>query len=151
MGLPTRFPKLRGDPTLSRAQDAIDPILRGQGQALSQTPLMGALPVWTQFSLLADFVNIGTVRPLASYYKDAFGIVRCQGALSTAAGQGAFTPMLSPFPMGLRPKGIQRIPVRGTTATFQSVVIGTDGSVTFEVTIAAGGTIDLAFAFLAEQ
>jgi hypothetical protein len=150
VGLPTRFPKLRADPTLSRAQDAIDPILRGQGQALSQTPLMGAMPTWTPFPFVAAFANFGSPLATAAYYLDGFNIVRAKGVLTCAGGAGAGTT-IGTFPMGYRPAQTQRKAVEGSGATVQFVNIAATGIVTNEVAIGAGGSIDFDFTFLAEQ
>ena len=152
MAAPSRFLKLRAgeDAQSSRVQDSIDATLGPIADRLNQTPIMGAAaPAWISPSLLADFVNVTGQAP-AGYHKDALGYVHGKGRVSTAAGQAANVALFV-LGSGYRPKEPQSFPVRGNGATFQSLTVAVNGSVSIDVLIAAGGTVDLAFTFLAEQ
>jgi hypothetical protein len=52
--------------------------------------------------------------------------------------------------MGERPKYEQRIPVKGTAATFQCILISPNGNISVEVAVAAGGSVDLCGSYLAD-
>jgi hypothetical protein len=132
--------------------------LQATAQALSQTPIMGVLPVWTPATLLAAdaaapqkfWTNIGGTFAVAAFYKDALFRVWCKGVVNNnSAGPSSFAVLQ--FPAGFRPKETQRFSVEGNGATAQFVSVSPTGLVTPEVAVASLGSLDLAFSFLAEQ
>lgn len=151
--MPPNFLKLRnaGDIQSNRVQDNVSATLGPVATALANTPIMGAPPPsWIRPALLSDFVNVGGGFALTAYNRDALGYVHSKGVVSTAAGHAAGTAIYS-LPMGYRPSETQRFPVRGNAGAVQSVVISPNGLVACGLVIAAAGTIDLVFSFLAEQ
>lgn len=149
MTTPVRFPSLRDPdaPQISRAQDAIGNTLRPVAQALSVTPIMGAaLPSWIQPDLKADFINVAG--RTAGYHKNALSYVFGRGRVSTAAGQAGGTTIYT-LPSMYRPGLNITFPIPGS-AGFQTLTITTSGVVSVDAAIAAGGTVDLLFCFLAE-
>lgn len=148
MATPTRFPRLRGEDQPARAQDNIANTLEPVAQALSVTPIMGAPPpAWIKPDLLADFAPV-TGQAAPGYHKDALGYVHTKGRVSTAAGQAANVAIMV-LQSAYRPLEPQSFPVRGNAATYQSLSVASDGTVSIDVAIAAGGTVDLTFGFLA--
>lgn len=150
MATPTQFPKLRGENQPSRAQDNISGTLTPIATNLSQTPIMGAAPSWIPFPLVAAFANYGNGYATAAYYKDALWVVRAKGVLVCAAG-AAFATTIGTFPVGFRPKETQRKAVEGNGGAVQFISISPLGVCWNEVVVAAGGTLDFDFTFLAEQ
>lgn len=155
MGSPG-FPKLRGENAQSsRTQDNISQQLQPIAQALAKTPIMGApAPGWIAPSLLNGFANLGTVGgnnyAVAGYHRDALGYVHIKGVVMIAAGAAAGLPIFA-LPGGYRPAEWNRFAVDGNGATFNALTVHPDGRIWPELLIAAGGTIDLAISFLAEQ
>lgn len=147
----TVFPKLRGGPdeTVTRTQDNVDQVLRPVAQALSRTPIMGVAPVWIALALDPAFANTGGQLAVAAYYKDPFFRVWAKGSLTSAAGVAAGA-LIATLPASYRPKETLRLAVP-VTAGAQWLTISGTGAISTAFAIAAGGEIDLAFSFLAEQ
>ncbi len=148
----TVFPKLRGaDVQQSRTQDNIAAVLNPLAQALANTPIMGAPPPgWISPSLLNGFSNVGPPFALIGFHLDVLGYFHGKGVLKNTAGCAAGTRILV-LPPGYRPAATQRFAVEGTGGTAQFVSITAAGAVAVELLIAAGGTVDFALTFLAEQ
>lgn len=149
MATPSQFLKLRGDGQPARAQDNISTTLTPIAQALNQTPIMGTPPTWISHSLNAAFANAGGLYATAAYYKDALMRVWSKGVLTSAAGVAAGAAVLT-FPAGFRPRETQRKAVEGNGATVQFISIASSGVCSVEVAVAAAGTLDIDFSFLAE-
>lgn len=149
---PTRFSKLRSatQPELSRAQDAVARTLEPLAGAVGRTPIMGAPPPpWlSPAQMLADFAAVAARPP--RYHKDALGYVHGKGAVSTAAGQAAGTPIFL-LPQGYLPGEPVYLPVRYSAGTVMNLTIQTDGTVLPQQLIVAGGSVELTFFFLAER
>jgi hypothetical protein len=152
MTTPTKMVKIRNaDAHVSRVQDNVSAVLDPVAQSVGSTPIMGAPPpAWVALSLLADFAQT-TGQAVSAYHKDALGYVHSKGSVTTAAGQAAGVAVVGPLPLGCRPKEPQRLSVRGNAGAVQAIVIGIDGTLKLDVAVAAGGTVDLGFSFLAEQ
>lgn len=149
----TLYPKLRNaeNPQSSRTQDNVDSVVRPVAAALTNTPIMGAKPpAWILPDLLNGFANAGGIYAAVGYHKDALGYVHCKGVMAHAAGTAAGTQVML-FAPGYRPGAVQRFTVEGTAATAQFIAVNGAGVAAVEVLIAAGGTCDFAFSFLAEQ
>ena len=145
------FPKLRGgEPAPERTQDNIAQQLGPIARAVAGTPLMGVAPSWIDLALEVAFANFGGGLATAAYYKDSLFRVWAKGVLVTAAGvaAGATVALL---PAGFRPAETQRKAVEGNGGTAQFISIAPTGICTVEVVVAAGGTVDFDFSFLAEQ
>jgi hypothetical protein len=151
MVAPSAFPRLRNDeqPQQSRVQDGIQGTLGPLAQALNSTPIMGAAPVWIPVELDPAFTNFGGAFATAAYYKDSLMRVWVKGVLFSAAGVAAAATVTT-LPFGYRPAQTQRKAVEGNGATVQFVSIAQTGVCTVEKLIAAGGTLDIDFSFLAE-
>ncbi len=151
MPLPS-FLKLRGtDPQQSRVQDNIAGQLQPISKALSVTPIMGAPPpVWIAPALLSLLSPTGAGLALPGYHRDALSYTHAKGVVSSAAGVAAGAPIFL-LAQGYRPRETQRFVVRGTAGVFQFVTVAPTGLVSVGLLVAAGGTVDLAFTFLAER
>lgn len=145
-----QFLKLRGESHDSRSQDNIDATVRPIAMAVGKTPIMGASPpAWIRPELSTLFANVGAPLALAGFHRDCLGYVHSKGSLVSAAGCATGTTIMV-FPMGYRPSETLRLPVP-VTAGGQWVTVNAAGIVATAFVIAAGGGIDLAFNFLAEQ
>lgn len=149
----SQFPILRTpeQPQQSRVQDGIASVFNPVAKALQNTPIMGApAPAWIQPDLLNGWANIGAQFATAAFHRDALGYVHCKGVLSNAAGAAAGSTIFA-LPMGYRPAQQYRFAVEGTSATAQFINVTPVGLVSPDVVVAAGGTCDVVFTFLAEQ
>ncbi len=150
-----QFPKTRGaDVEQSRVQDNIAGQVAPVARAVAAPPMLhGTVPQWISFSLLVTgtLANNTTspLLPAAGYYLDPFRRLWVQGSLVSAAGCAAAT-VFTTLPKGLRPRYQQRLPVKGTGGTFQSILFDPGGNVSVEVAVAAGGFVDLSGSFLAD-
>lgn len=150
MTAPSQFPRLRGDAHDSRTQDNIAGTLTPIASALNATPIMGAAaPAWIAPDLVADFANYGSGFAVAGYHKDCLGYVHGKGKITSAAGVAIGFVMLI-LPTGYRPSETLTFAVEGSGA-FQSIRVAPNGEVSPAIAVAAGGTVDLDFSFLAEQ
>lgn len=152
MNTPARIAKLRTQsPELSRVQDNVARVVEPTTAALAKTPIMGAPPPsWVNLPFLADFTQTAG-QAVPAFHRDALGYIHSKGSVTTAAGQAAGTAVVGALTKGNRPKEPQRLSVRGNAGAAQAIIVGTDGTLTLDVAVAAGGTVDLAFSFLAEQ
>lgn len=149
MAGPSRFGVIRdpANPQSSRAQDKISNTLAPIAKALAATPIMGgALPFWIQPDLKADFLNV-TGRTVG-FHKNGLAYVFGRGRVSTALGQVGGTTIYT-LPSLYRPGLNMTFPIPGS-AGFQTLTITTSGVISVDGAIAAAGTVDLVFCFLAE-
>jgi hypothetical protein len=152
MAAPGQFPKLRGDgvsPTVARAQDNIAAAVTPAVEAVNKTPIGGAAPPsWQPLPLSGGF-SVVTGKTTA-FHVDALKYVHVKLGVSNTAGCAASTALLT-LPGGARPAESASFAVRGTGATAQFLIVAKTGVVTVDVAVAAGGTVDGYFSFLAEQ
>lgn len=146
--MPSTFISPRSGGDADRSNDAISNLVTPLAQALLATPIRGAAPpAWIGPDLKADFVNVAG-RP-SGFHKNALSYVYGKGRVSTAAGQAAGTTVYQ-FPAGYWPAEAITFAVPGS-AGFQTITVSSGGVVSNDAVIAAAGTIDLVFSFLAER
>lgn len=139
----------------SRVQDNVATAFGPTAQALSRTPIMGVAPVWIQPTLLNGYQNFnapGGTFAQAGYYVDSLSRLWCKGTLLNQSG-GILTPSTAilRFPSGARPNEQQRLTVCGDGFAYQFVSVTPDGNAFPGVNVAAGGSLDIFFSYLAAQ
>jgi hypothetical protein len=147
------FLKLRGSgvqPAVARAQDNIAATVNPVVSAVNKTPIGGAAaPSWQPLALLGGFAPV-TGRSTTAYHVDALKYVHFKTGVANAAGCVANTT-LATMPAGTWPKETACFSVRGTGSTAQFITVSSKGVVSVDVAVAAGGTVDGYFSYLAEQ
>lgn len=150
---PTRFLRLReaSQPVAARTQDNVGATLDPLARAVGATPIMGAPPPhWVTLQPLNGFAQTGGTQKAMAYQRDALGYVWTAGSFTSVAGAAAAVVAWS-YPKGLRPGAVVHFAVKGTAGTVQFISVSPNGDAAIEVAVAAGGFVDVYFAFLAER
>jgi len=141
---------LRGpDQGANRQTDAISRLVEPVAKAVMATPIMGARPpAWIRMELTGGFAPSGSWAP-CRYHRDALGYVHVQACLISPAGAAPGTVVFT-LPVGYRPS-LLLIFVAESSSAFNSLHMAANGQLSAVLAVVAGGSINFAFSFLAEQ